>query len=110
MTHGSLTLPPRLGLSLSRRGFQRGYLLEIPLILFVLVIALSLVMPRLPILGQKIAIVIAAIPIVFCLFYMIVVPGWVPGTQRRAGLILRMTLFLGCAAAIVTGVGAFILR
>jgi hypothetical protein len=80
------------------------------LILFVLVIALSLVMPRLPILGQKIAIVIAAIPIVFCLFYMIVVPGWVPGTQRRAGLILRMTLFLGCAAAIVTGVGAFILR
>jgi hypothetical protein len=94
----------------SPRQFQRGYLLEIPIILFVLVIALSLLMPRLSLIGQKIAIGIAAIPIVFCLFYMIVAPGWVPGTHRRTGLILRMTLFLGCAAAIVVGVGAFILR
>jgi len=96
--------------NLSSRDFQRGYLLEIPIILFVLLIALSLLMPRLSLIGQKIAIGIAAIPIVFCLFYIIVAPGWVPSTHRRTGLILRMTMFLGCAAAIVTGVGAFILR
>jgi hypothetical protein len=89
---------------------QRGYLLEIPIILFILVIALSLLMPRLSLIGQKIAIGIAAIPIVFCLFYMIVVPGWVPGTHRRGRPVWRLTLFLGCAAAIVTGVVAFILR
>jgi hypothetical protein len=94
----------------SPRQSQRGYLLEIPIILFVLLIALSLLMPRLSLIGQKIAIGIAAIPILFCLFYMIVAPGWVPGTRRRVGLIVRMTLFLGCAAAIVTGVGAFIFR
>jgi hypothetical protein len=94
----------------SPRQSQRGYLLEIPIILFVLLIALSLLMPRLSLIGQKIAIGIAAIPILFCLFYMIVAPGWVPGTERRVGLIVRMTLFLGCAAAIVTGVGAFIFR
>jgi hypothetical protein len=89
---------------------QRGYLLEIPLMLLVVVIALAVVMPRLSLIGQKIAIVIAAIPVLFCLFYMIVAPGWVPGTPRRAGLILRLTLFLGCTAAIVVGVGAFIVR
>jgi len=94
----------------SPRRFQRGYLLEIPIILFVLVIALSLLMPRLSLVGQKIVIATAVIPIVFCLFYMIVAPGWVPGTHRRGLSVWRLALFLGCAAAIVIGVGAFILR
>jgi hypothetical protein len=94
----------------SPRRSQRGYLLEIPVILFVLVIALSLLVPRLSLIGQKIAIGIAAIPIVFCLFYVIVAPGWVPGTHRRGLGVWRVALFLGCAAAIVTGVAAFILR
>jgi hypothetical protein len=102
-------IPHRMASS-SPRQSQRGYLLEIPIILFVLLIGLSLLMPRLSLIGQKIAIATAAIPIVFCLFYMIVAPGWVPGTHRRAPRVLRVTLFLGCAAAIVTGVGAFILR
>jgi hypothetical protein len=94
----------------SPRQLQRGYLLEIPLILFVVMIALALVMPRLSLIGQKIAIVIAAIPILFCLLYMIVVPGWTPGTHRRGSRVWRITLFLGCAAAIITVVGTFILR
>jgi hypothetical protein len=92
------------------RRFQRGYLLEIPIILFVLVIVLSLVIPRLPLIGQKIVIVISAIPIVFCLFYMIIAPGWVPGSHRGGLGVWRVALFLACAAAIVTGVVAFILR
>jgi hypothetical protein len=94
----------------SPRRFQRGYLLEIPIILFVLVIVLSLLMPHLSLIGQKIVLGIAVIPFVFCLFYMIVAPGWVPGTDRRGLSVWRLVLFLGCAAAIVTGVGAFILR
>src|ERR1700680_3560664 len=96
--------------SLSPRRFQRGYLLEIPVMLFIIVLALSVLVPRLPFNGQKVLLGIAAVPIVFCLFYMIVTPGWVPGTSARGGRVWRVALFLGCAAVIVAGVGAFILR
>jgi len=92
------------------RRFQLGYLLEIPIILFILVIVLSLVIPRLPPLGKRIVIVITAIPIMLCLFYMIIVPGWAPGSHRRGISAWRVALFLGCAAAVVTGVGAFVIR
>jgi len=65
------------------RHSQRGYLVEIPLMLIILVLALSLLAPRLPLIGQKVLIGVAVVPIVFCLFYMIVVPGWVPGSSIR---------------------------
>lgn len=78
--------------------------------LFILVVVLSVLMPRLPLNGQKVLLAIAVIPIVFCLFYMVVMPGWVPGTSGRGRRVWRVALFLGCAAAIVVGVGAFILR
>jgi hypothetical protein len=96
--------------SLSPRQFQRGYLLEIPIVLFIFVVVLSVLMPRLPLNGQKVLIAISAVPIVLCLFYMIVAPGWVPGTSGRGHRAWRLALFLGCAAAIVAGVGAFIAR
>lgn len=90
--------------------FQRGYLFEIPIILFLLVVVLAIVMPRLPPSGQKALVGVAAVPIVFCLFYMIVAPGWMPGQSVAWRLAWRAALFLGCAAAIVAGVAAFILR
>lgn len=78
--------------------------------LFILVVALAVLMPRLGLIGQKILLAIAAVPIVFCLFYIMVIPGWVPGNSGRGGRVWRVALFVGCAAAIVAGVGAFILR
>jgi hypothetical protein len=78
--------------------------------LFVLVIALAILAPRLPPIGQKVLIGVAVLPIVFCLFYMIVVPGWVPGKSGLLRRAWRMALFLGCASAIVAGAGGFILR
>ncbi len=93
----------------SPRRSQCGYLLEIPIILFILVIVLSFVIPRLPLIGQRLVIAISAIPIGLCLFYMIIVPGWAPGSHRRGISAWRVALFLGCAAVIATGVGAFVL-
>jgi hypothetical protein len=89
---------------------QRGYLLEIPVMLFIIVLAVAILAPRLPLIGQKVLIGVAVVPILFCLFYMIVAPGWMPGRFSLARRVWRVGLFLGCAAAIIAGVGAFILR
>ena len=95
---------------LSARQSQRGYLLEIPLMLIILVLALAILTPRLPLIGQKILIGVAVIPIVFLLFYMIVTPGWAPGNSGRVRRVCRVVVFVGCAAAIVAGASGFILR
>ena len=95
---------------LSPRQSQRGYLLEIPVMLFILVLALAILAPRLPLIGQKVLIGVAVVPIVFCLFYMIVAPGWVAGKSGRVRRAWRMALFLGVAGAIVAGAGGFIFR
>jgi hypothetical protein len=78
--------------------------------LLILVVGLSILVPRLPLVGQKVMIGVAVLPIVFCLFYMIVAPGWVPGRSGRARRAWRVVVFLGLAAAIVAGAGGFILR
>ena len=62
---------------------QRGYLLEIPILLVLAIVILSIVIPHLNKVGQKIAAVIGAIPVLFALFYMIVTPGWMPGDRTR---------------------------
>jgi hypothetical protein len=103
-------MPSPMANNQSPRRSQCGYLLEIPIILFILVIVLSFVLPRLPLIGQRLVIVIAAIPILLCLFYMIIVPGWAAGSRRHGICTWRVALFLACAAVIATGVGAFILR
>jgi len=69
--------------------------------LIILLLALAILAPRLPLIGQKVLIGVAVVPIVFGLFYMIVAPGWVPGNSGRVRRALRMALFLGLAAAIV---------
>lgn len=78
--------------------------------LFILLLALAILAPRLSLIGQKVMIGAAALPIAFCLFYMIVAPGWVPGSTGLAWRALRVALFVGLAAAILAGAGAFILR
>jgi hypothetical protein len=99
-----------MGNSIGPRQLQRGYLLEIPIMLFIVMVVLAVLMPRLSLTGQKVLLVIAAAAILFCLFCMVVMPGWVPGSSGRGGLVWRIALFLGCAAAIVAGVGTFVLR
>lgn len=89
------------------RQCQRGYLLEIPILFVLAVLILSVALPNLPPLGQKILIALFAIPILFFLYYMIVVPGWMPGDTGRLRPPWNMILFLIVAAAIVFVVVAF---
>lgn len=87
---------------------QRGYLLEIPILFVVVVIVMSIIIPKLPPLGQKIAFAIAAIPILFFLFYMIVIPGWTPGYEGRLKWPWNWLVFLLVAIPIVAVVLAIL--
>ncbi len=86
----------------SPRQSQRGYLLEIPILFVVVVVIMSVVIPKLPPLGQKIAFVIGALLILFFLFYMIVIPGWTPGYEGRLKWPWNWVVFLLVAIPIVT--------
>ncbi len=91
------------------RHRQRGYLLEIPLLFVAIVVILSIVLPMLPPLGKKILVALAAVPILFALFYMIVIPGWTPDTSGRLKWPWNWVVFLLVAIPIVLIVVAFIL-
>jgi hypothetical protein len=92
------------------RGLQRGYLREIPLLLFVLALVLAVLLPHLSPGGEKMAVAVTAVASVTGLFYMIVAPGWTPNASAGGRLRWRVALFLGCAAALVAAVAAFIIR
>lgn len=84
------------------RHLQRGYLLEIPILLMVVGVVLSILIPNLPPLGQKIVFGIGAVPILFALFYMIVIPGWTPNYSGRLKWPWNWLVFLLVAIPICT--------
>jgi len=94
---------------LSSRQLQCGYLLEIPILVVVVVGVMSIIIPKLPPLGQKILICIATVHILFGLYYMIVIPGWMPGDKGRLKPPWNLLAFLLLAAVIVAGVVMFVL-
>jgi hypothetical protein len=79
--------------------YQRGYLYEVPVILFVLLLALALILPHLSVLEQKVLLGVTTIPILGCLFYLIVRPGQTAAAPRRGHIYGRIILFLACAVA-----------
>ncbi|MFY9314102.1 MAG: hypothetical protein WAO95_00925 [Burkholderiales bacterium] len=91
------------------RRLQRGYLLEIPILLVVVAMGTSFLFPHLSPVGRKILIAIAAFPVLFCLYYMIVIPGWQPSSRGRLKPPWSMLAFLLLAAMIVVGVVSFVL-
>lgn len=93
---------------LSSRRRQAGYLLEVPLILAATVIVVSIVLPMLPPLGQKILLALAAIPVLFALFYMIVIPGWQPDTSGRLRWPWNWVVFLLIAGLILSALLAML--
>jgi membrane protease YdiL (CAAX protease family) len=87
--------------NLSSRKFQRGYLLEIPILLVVVIVVLAVLLPNLRPGGQKFLIAIASVPILFALFYMIVTPGWTPSNKARLRPPWNWLVFLLVAIPIV---------
>jgi hypothetical protein len=91
------------------RRCQQGYLIEIPLTLSIFLLALALILPRFSPIWQKVLLSFATVPTLFCLYYLIVVPGWRPGMSLRGRALGRLVLFFGCAAATIAALAAFIL-
>jgi hypothetical protein len=90
------------------RRVQRGYLLEVPIILVVLAIVVSTVLPHLSPTGQKIFLGIAAVPVLFGLYYMIVIPGWMPGDSGRLAPPWNWITFAMAAGSVIAGLALFI--
>ena len=90
------------------RSPQRGYLIEIPILLMVVGMVVALLLPHLAPAGRKVLISIAALPILFCLYYMIVIPGWTPNPGGRLKPPWNLLAFLLLAALIVSGVVMFV--
>lgn len=95
---------------LSPRRAQRGYLLEVPIILFVLVLVTVVVLPNLPPIGQKIFLVVAAVPVLFGLYYMIVIPGWTPDNKGRLPPPWNLIVFAIVAALIIAVLALFVVN
>lgn len=88
---------------------QGGYLMEVPLLFMAVMVVLAILFPRLSPLGQKILISLAAIPIIFVLYYMIIIPGWQPGDNARLRPPWNWLVFLLSVTLLVTVVLLFVL-
>jgi hypothetical protein len=93
----------------SWRRLQRGYMMEIPILLMVVLVVVALVLPNLPPLGRKIFLGLAAVPVLYFLFYMLITPGWMPGDKGRLRPPWNWLVFLLLAGAILFVVVAFAL-
>ncbi len=80
---------------------QCGYLLEIPILFVLLILGLSVVLPNLTPLAQKITICVATAPLLFVLYYMIVIPGWMPSDKHRLKPPWNLLVFLLVAIIII---------
>jgi len=89
---------------------ERGYLFEVPFLFIVIIIVLSLVLPHLPPFGQKILICLAALPILFLLYYMIVIPGWMPSDKGRLKQPWNIILFIFIATVVIFFVIMYVLH
>lgn len=94
---------------LSSRQRQRGYLLEIPILFMITIVILAILLPNLPPWGQKTLIALASVPILFALFYMIVIPGWTPGYSGRLKWPWNWLVFLLIAIPIIAVVVMIVL-
>ncbi|MGO9374141.1 MAG: hypothetical protein ACLQBD_18890 [Syntrophobacteraceae bacterium] len=88
---------------------EGGYLMEIPILLFMMILALTILIPHFSSLGRRILLGIAAVPILFALFYMIVIPGWMPSDKARLRPPWNWLVFLLVATPIVVAVLVIVL-
>ena len=91
-------------------GTQRGYAMEVPLVMAVVGVAVAMVLPMLPDWLGKLVLVIGALVWLRGLHYMLLTPGWLPGATPGPGRIVRVAVFLVMAALICLGVVANILN
>jgi hypothetical protein len=64
------------------RRRQSGYMIEVAIVVAIVGVLVSSILPHLPPVGQKIAVVFGALIFIAGAYYMIVIPGWQPGASR----------------------------
>lgn len=77
--------------------------MEIPIMLAVVGVVAALVLPHLSPFGAKVFIGIALLPVLYFLYYMIVIPGWMPSDTNRLRPPWSVVVFTLVAAAITGG-------
>lgn len=101
-----MTLVPKR--RMSRR--HRGYLLEVPLLLAVTGIALAVLFPLLPPVGQKVAVAMCLFPVLMGSYYLLVVPGWTLERGSGPRVFWRLATFLVLAGLLTASALFFILQ
>ncbi len=79
---------------------QAGYLMGIPLIMVLMGVVLTILVPVLPGVPGKIAMVAGGLVWIVGSFYMLVIPGWLPGDSHRMNRNLRIAGWLAIALTI----------
>lgn len=79
---------------------QAGYLMEIPLIMVLVGVALAILVPVLPGVPARIAMAVGGLVWIVGSFYMLVIPGWLPGDSHRINRNLRLAGWLAIALTI----------
>ncbi|MEF8749012.1 MAG: hypothetical protein V5B31_14535 [Candidatus Accumulibacter propinquus] len=92
----------------SPRRLQYGYLLEIPIMLMVGGAVVATLFFHLPPVGQKVLVCGMALPLLCCLYYVIVAPGWMADNDHLKPT-LRLLAFVLLTAMIGTGVSIIVL-
>ena len=92
----------------SPRRLQYGYLLEIPIMLMVGGTVVATLFFHLPPVGQKVLVSGMALPLLCCLYYVIVAPGWMADNDHLKPT-LRLLAFVLLTAMIGTGVSIIVL-
>jgi hypothetical protein len=85
-----------------RRGRrQSGYLMEIPLLVAAVGVSLMIVLPMVSAIAGKALVIVAALIGIGGLYYMFVVPGWLPGQEPYSRSLWGKVAFVAAAVAIV---------
>lgn len=83
---------------------QRGYLLEIPLLMVIAALSAMLLWAMLPSWARVALLIAVAVVWIFGLYYMLLAPGWQPLGQARPNRPLRLASFLILTTLIVLAV------
>ena len=89
---------------------QAGYLMEIPLIMALVGVALTILVPVLPGVPGKIAMVAGGLVWIVGSFYLLVIPGWLPGDSHRMNRNLRIAGWLAIALTITVVVVSLLVQ
>lgn len=85
-------------------------MLEVPLLLAVTGIALAVLLPRLPPVGQKVAVAVCLFPVLMGFYYLLVIPGWTLERGSDPRVFWRLATFLVLAGLLTASALFFILQ